>query len=400
MGYDARVFLRRYYLYQLLATSSFFQAMFYVYYQQRAGVDLASILLIQAVYTALRAALDLPFGALADRTSRRWCLAGSSFALVAGSAVLLAWPSLLTVCIAEALFAIGAAMRSGADSALLFDTLHADGHGERYPTAESRGQAMASIGSGTTAVVGGLLAAVDLGLPYVATIALAIVGLVTALRLDERRHGATTRVRGHMRDAARLALRTPALRWSIAVAVLAITASHVFYYLQQPFLEAIGVPVAAFGVVFALVKLVTAWVAGLAHRVDDALGQRRTTAIMLAVPVVGLGGMALATGPIGAVWMLTRGLLDGLWMPLANVYVNRRVDSRLRATVLSLQSVLARLSLSAALGLLGLASTRLDLWVTLAVGATVIAVISLGLMTGSRSLAGRTPCDNEMPPCS
>jgi MFS family permease len=400
VGYDGRVFLRRYYLYQLVGTSNFFQAMFYVYYQQRAGVDLASILLIQAAYTALRAALDMPFGALADRTSRRWCLAGNSIAVVVGSSVLLVWPSLLTVCIAEALFAIGSALRSGADSALLYDTLHADGHAGRYPTAESRGQAMTSIGSGTTAVVGGLLAAVDLGLPYVATIALSIAGLVTTLRLDERRHGATTRVHGHMRDAARLAWRTPALRWSIAVAVLAITGSHVFYYLQQPFLESIGVPVAAFGVVFALIKLVTAWVAGLAHRVDCALGQRRTTAIMLAVPVVGLGGMALATAPLGAAWMLTRGVLDGLWMPLANVYVNRRVDSRLRATLLSLQSVLARLSLAAALGLLGVASTRLDLWVTLAISAAVIAVISLGLMAGSGSLAARTPCDNGMPPCS
>lgn len=376
------MFLRRYYLYQLVGTSTFFQAVFYVYYERRAGLALSTILIVQAVYTALRASLDLPFGALADRHSRRWCLAGNAIALVLGSTALLAWPSLATVCVAEGLFAIGSALRSGADSALLYDTLHAGGHGERYPTAESRGQAMASIGSGTTAVVGGLLAGVDLGLPYVATIAASLVGLVTALRLDERRTTAHARARGHMRDAARLALRVPALRWSIAVAVLAVTASHVFYYLQQPFLQSIGVPVAAFGVVFALTKLVTAWVAGAAHRVDAALGQRRTTALMLAVPVVGLGGMSLVTTPLGAAWMLTRGLLDGLWMPLANVYVNRRVDSRLRATVLSLQSVLARLTLSGALALIGAATTRLDLGVTIAIAAAACAVLG-GLLVAA-----------------
>ena len=48
--------------------------------------------------------------------------------------------------------------------------------------------------------------------------------------------------------------------------------------------------------------------------------------------------------------ILSRGLLDGLWMPLVNVYMNRLVDSRLRATMLSLQSVLARLGLSADAG--------------------------------------------------
>jgi hypothetical protein len=397
--YEPRVFLRRYYLYQLVATSTFFQAMFYVYYEQRAGLALSTILAIQAAYTAMRASLDMPFGALADRHSRRWCLAGNSIAVALGCAALLAWPSLATVCVAEGLFAMGSALRSGADSALLYDTLHADGQGERYPVAESRSQALASIGSGTTAVVGSLMAAVDLAWPFATTILLSIVGVVVILRLDERRPTAH-RVRGHMREAARLAARTPALRWSIAVAVLAVTASHVFYYLQQPFLQSLGVPVAAFGVVFASIKLVTAWTAGAAHRADAAFGQRRTTAAMLTVPVIGLGGMALASTPLGAAWMLTRGLLDGLWMPLANVYVNRRVDSRLRATVLSLQSVLARLSLSAALALLGLATTRLDLGVTIAIAAAVSAVLGGLLVASAPSLAAPTPCDNEMPPCS
>ena len=65
-----------------------------------------------------------------------------------------------------------------------------------------------------------------------------------------------------------------------------------------------------------------------------------------------------------------------------------------------MQSVLARLSLSAALGLLGVASTRLELWVTLTVSAAAVGVLAGALMAGSGSLAGRTPYDNEMPPCS
>jgi MFS family permease len=387
------VFLTRYYLYQAAATSTFFQAIFFPYYEQRAGLAVSTILLLQAGNTGLRACLDMPFGALADRWSRRLCMAASSSGILVGAALLLVWPSLVTACIAEALFAMAAALRSGADSALLFDTLRADGHVERYPAAESRGQAVAAIGSGATAVLGGLMASVDLRLPYLATIVLSVVGVVVALRLDDRRpaDGARRRERGHMGEAARFALHTPAVRWSMAVAVIAVTASHVFYFLQQPYLQAIGVPVAVFGVVFALTKLVTAWVASLAHRVDHALGQRRTTALMLAMPVIGLGGMVFATTPIAAAWILTRGVLDGLWMPLANVYVNRRVDSRLRATLLSLQSVLARLTLAAALGLLGLATTRLALSTTFAIAAIGVAATGVGLVL----IAPRVPCRED-----
>jgi hypothetical protein len=95
---------------------------------------------------------------------------------------------------------------------------------------------------------------------------------------------------------------------------------------------------------------------------------------MAAVPAAGLGAMAAIGGPLGAVVILSRGLLDGLWMPLVNVYMNRLVDSRLRATMLSLQSVLARLGLSAALAALGVATAAWGLWITLGVVAALVAV--------------------------
>ena len=172
----------------------------------------------------------------------------------------------------------------------------------------------------------------------------------------------------------------PAIRWTLAVAVLAVTASHVYYYLQQPYLRAAGVPLALFGVVFAVTKLVTAGVAATAHRIDAAVGQRAAVGLMTAVPASGLGAMAMVSGPLGAFLILSRGLLDGLWMPLVNVYVNRLVDSRVRATMLSLQSVMARLVLSATLAALGVATAQLGLGTTLALAAAVIAIAGATLL--------------------
>src|SRR5439155_994006 len=82
------------------------------------------------------------------------------------------------------------------------------------------------------------------------------------------------------------------------------------------------------------------------------LGARGATAVMVAAPAVGLGAMSVVGRPEGAALILTRGMLDGLWQPLLNVYMNRLVDSRLRATMLSLQSLVARLALAAVVALL------------------------------------------------
>jgi hypothetical protein len=142
------------------------------------------------------------------------------------------------------------------------------------------------------------------------------------------------------------------------------------------------VPLALFGVVFAATKGVTAMVASVAHRVDAALGPRGVTAVMTATPVVGLGAMAAVATPVGALLLLTRGVLDGLWQPLLNVYMNRLVGSRLRATMLSAQSLASRLVLAAALALLGLGTERVGLAQTLAAAAVAVAAAGVVLIAG------------------
>jgi hypothetical protein len=359
-----------YLLYEAASASTFYSAVFFVFYEDRVGLTAALILGLQSYSIGLRALLDLPFGALADRTSRRACLFASAVGMLAGAALLLTWPTLAAVWIAETCFAAASALRSGADSALLFDALRSDDRLDEYPRTESRGQAAASLGSGLAAVIGGFLAAEDPRLPYAATALVAGATAFLALRLPEARPSGGHARGSHFLAEARRAVHTSGVPWTLGLAVLTVVASHAYFYLQQPYLRAIGVPVALFGVVFAATKVVTALVASVAHRVDDALGERGAAALMGLVPTLGLAAMGAIAGPLGALLVLTRGALDGLWMPLLNIYMNRRVGSDVRATTLSLMNVLSRLALSGALALLG--------WVLAEVGLTA-ALMGSGL---------------------
>jgi MFS family permease len=386
--------LRSYYLYQALANCNFFSPIFYVYYGARAGLDVPQILWVQAYFLAVRAVLEVPFGALADRVSRRLCLSASALGMASGCVLLIAWPTAAMVWTAETLFAISAALRSGADSAFLFDSLQRVDRLDLYPRAESRGQAALSLATAVTGITGGLLAARDLRWPYVVT-ALAAGGTAAiAGRLPETRRSDAVTVRS-LRDAGRLALRTPAVRWAIGLAAFAVVASHIYYYLQQPFLEAIGVPVAAFGVVFACTKLVTAVVASVAHRVDAAVAPRGAAVLMTVVATAGMLAMSLASGPMGAALLLSRGVLDGFWMPLVNLYLNRLITSDARATMLSLQALVGRLALAVVIAVLGIATRIGGLAPTLAAAGMGTALLGTVLVLGGsgpliqRRTAGR-----------
>jgi predicted MFS family arabinose efflux permease len=290
------------------------------------------------------------------------------------------------------------ALRSGADSALLYDALKADSRLGDYPRNEGLGQALASFGSGAAAVLGGLLAAIDLRLPYAATALMACVTAAIASRLPEAPRTARLRPGGFrvLREAARRAAATSGVPWTIALAAFAVVASHVYYYLQQPYLLEIGIPVAAFGFVFAGTKAVTALVASAAHRIDEAVGERRATGIMAAVPTLGLASMAAATGPLGALLILSRGVLDGLWMPLLNIYMNRRVESDVRATTLSLMNVVSRLALAAALALIGLVVAEVGLTATLLTSAIAAATAGALLVAFAPSLRSPSDASHDM----
>ena len=380
----AERFVGSYYLYQATASCVFFSPIFFVYYEERAGLAPATILWIQSYFLTVRALLDLPLGALADRYSRRACLVAYALGQAAGAAALLVSPTFWTVIVAETVFAAAGAFKSGADSAFLFDGLKAMGRLDLYPRAESRAQAVISLASGATAITGGLLAARNLALPYAATVVAALVSaaVTRTFAAETRAAGGRTSPARLVLEAARYAARTPGVGGVVALSAFAVVASHVYYYLQQPYLRAAAVPLALFGVVFAATKGVTAMVASVAHRVDAALGPRGVTAVMTATPVVGLGAMAAVATPVGALLLLTRGVLDGLWQPLLNVYMNRLVGSRLRATMLSAQSLASRLVLAAALALLGLGTERVGLAQTLAAAAVAVAAAGVVLIAG------------------
>src|SRR2546426_10031182 len=100
---DRPALLGSYYLFQATASCVFFTPIFFVYYEERVGLTLATILWLQSYFLTVRALLDLPLGALADRWSRPACLAGYALCHVVGAAALLLRPTFASAIVAETL---------------------------------------------------------------------------------------------------------------------------------------------------------------------------------------------------------------------------------------------------------------------------------------------------------
>src|SRR5438046_4967781 len=156
----------------------------WVVFLQGKGLSLAEIGLLEAVAWVIAAAVEVPTGAIADRWGRKTSIALGAFAYSLAMFLILADALSPAFLLGYALWNSSFAFVSGADSALLYDSLKADGRASEAAKQSGRYAAIEQGSQGIAALLGAALATVDITLCF--TIC-GVLGLVaTALVLTVR----------------------------------------------------------------------------------------------------------------------------------------------------------------------------------------------------------------------
>jgi predicted MFS family arabinose efflux permease len=385
--------LRLFYLFRLLATSYLWVPVSVLLMQQR-GLSFSEIMVLGALYCAVVVLVEVPTGVFADRIGRRRSMMLGTLAM-AGSCVV-AWraDSFEAFALAEALAAVSMALCSGADSAYLFDLLREHGRLDEYGHRESTASALHLAGSAVACAAGGLLGQVDLALPYLVTAAVSLLAFVVAAAMREERPASSAARRppaevarawlAHMRAAGGMVRRSGRLAWLIGYSAVVFVILRAAAYAYQPFLSAQGFDPAATGLVYAASYLLAALVAMRTPRLRRRFGDEPLLWALLAGLAGSFVALAEVTGPVVVLLLAAQAVANGLYSPLVKPLLNREIaDSRLRATVLSVESIVRRAAMGAFAPVAGLYGAH----------ATMLMCGGLGLL-GLLALAGsaaRTP---------
>lgn len=327
--------------------------------------------------------LEVPTGAIADRYGRSRSMAMGAVAL--GLAVLVfAFTNSFTILLISFLtWSVASALMSGADMALLFDTLKAVGREDEYERLAGRGLALQWGGVGVATLLGGPVAAlIDARATIFIGAATCLVTAAVALAIWEPPH---VRSQDHQPAYWRSipaafgeAWHTIDVRILIVLAGTAFAALEAVHYLVQPYLVDREVEV---GVWFSLlqVPMLGAGLAGslAAGRVAAWSGPAR--ACLLGPLVGGLCyiGLSLAPGLAAYAALPILMAVSSCVEPIATGYINRRIGSERRATVLSIASMCRSLFLAALAPGLGFATDQWGLREAFAIGAAVAIVSAL-----------------------
>jgi len=370
--------IRKLYCFSFLQMSLFPMAIITLFWKDQIGLSLTNILLLQGIFSIAMVVMEYPSGYVSDRIGYRTALNFASLLGVIGWG-LYAWAdSFSQVLIAEIILGISISFISGTDSALLFESLKADGLEQHYARHEGRMNGFGQIGEACGAIFAGLLYAAYPLLPFLIQIIVWVLALILTRSLTEPQRklkSPTSHFAEALKSTRYALLENKRLRYTILLNLVLGLASFYPVWLIQPYMQDGGVPVAWFGPIWAVANLSVALFAMASYRSQLNLGDRHMILLFLLLIIAGYLGLGLVGGLWGFVFYYLLTSMRGLRGPMFLNHAQREIPSINRAGILSLQSLAFRLSFVCTGPLVGMIADRFGVQRTFLLLCFVFAVI-------------------------
>jgi len=310
------------------------------------GMSATQILIIQAAYSLSQLVFEIPSGYFSDAIGRRKTLILAAFLMLSGIA-LYAWSEGFWWFVsAEVILGSAGAMRSGTDSALLYDHLKSIRDEHRYKKCEGHAEFWSRTGTAVSAVAGGALGAfATLRLPFYVNMGSAFLMLLVGFSLKEPFRAELPKG-NPLRNILKTAwvsvrnprLLSPMIRMGI-IGSTGVTAIWGYFMLYRHY----NLPLVWHGIIFAAMQFTSAFGARHGAQFEGYLGYR-ISSLMILVPgllfvVIGLIHHAAVLLPL----VMLHALLWGMSTPLLLEEIQHRTTSDVRATTLSVSSMIGRI---------------------------------------------------------
>ncbi len=310
------------------------------------GLTLAEVFYLQAFFAFVVVLFEVPSGYVADMLGRRNALIAGSVFHAIGFTWLCFADGFVELMIFEALVGIGMSLLSGADLSLLYDTQEALEHDPgRRADGIANMRFIKSVAEGVSALIGGVLIAWSFEVTIIANALFAWVPLALSVMLVE---APFTRMEdgqhlGNLRKIVRhLYVDNRLLRRICLSATLFGLMTFYVVWMLQPYWQEQGVPLTAFGILWASQSFLFAFVTRLAIPLERRFGAVPVLLVMAALPVAGYLGMATAGGVLGILFSFTFFVSRGINSVILADALNRRIPSSYRATANSMTSFMFR----------------------------------------------------------
>ncbi|MBI3782451.1 MAG: MFS transporter [Deltaproteobacteria bacterium] len=355
------------------------------FFRDWGGISYTQIFTLNAWFMFCNFLLEVPTGTIADVFGRRTSLILGCLAAVVGWLTYSSIPDFRVFLVGEVLLATSMTLISGADEALIYDSLDQLGRRDEAQRIFGRLESAKLAGIIIGALAGGFIAATfGLRAPMLAQCIPNLIAAATAFSLKEPPRPRATRSLEAYRRTLGAGLRHlrdhRTLRVLAADMVTAATLAWLIIWLYQPQLERVGIGMRYFGLVHGAMCAGQILLLSNIDRVAAFLGSQRRYLFLSAI-APGFAYLALGLSnhlPV-VVAAIVGAAAFGLSRPAVFMaHMNASIPSEQRATVLSSISMLRTLAVAVANPLAGwlVDWSMQGALITLGIVALVVATVS------------------------
>lgn len=338
----------------MLTNDSNFGLGVYVIYMLWVGLSLAQMSLVLSAWLLFHSIGQIPSGIFADRYGYKTSILCGTIIFLVGSLLFAMGTNVYWLLAGHSLNGFGSAMMGGADLAFLYEHLKKNGRESQYKRTAGRLDFMTNIFCVVTGVTGGVLYTINPRVPFYGEAVVAALGVVACLLLNEpprtKKHFPVVR---QIKESIRYTFHTPKFSKIFLFSALIGSIAMITIQYVQPLYKSLGIPESYFGFIAAAFFVFR----GLGSWYADKLGKIFTVDKYLVLHAAVFGLFLVLMQRISSIYYIFPVLavfyfLRGLYAPTVSTYINERVESDKRATMLSINKQI--LTIVAALSVSGL----------------------------------------------
>jgi len=330
-----------------LFSSTQFQSVVGTIFLLSKGFNLAQLFLFGSVYAVAALISEIPTGIYSDKIGRKNSLILSTLIEIPAIIVVILSNSFWLILAMNAVFGIAASFNSGTDTATLYDTLKGIGKENEFKKINGKLKWLGAWGGAIGGIFGGVIAKFSLAYAWWAWVVALILILITKTTLIEppvhRVENEKLKLWSHFNQSISKSFKGEA-GFYILYYILIWLFFWVGYTLWQPYLQLTGLPVIYFGFFYAGISLISGYVSKQSHLIEKRIGVRNS---LLLIPILLASAFFLQSYYVlifSFVFIAIQAVASGYFGPLLDDYVNSRIPSENRATVLSVQNMFSRLT--------------------------------------------------------
>ena len=367
---------RRFVMFRVLFNSRFYYPVIAVLFLD-LGLTAAQYTLLNFAWALAIVVTDVPAGALADRIGRKPLVVGASILMVLEMVLLGLAPRnggmiLVICCLANrVLSGMAEGMASGADEALVFDSLAERNRSSEWPLVLDQVMRWQAIGMVIAMLVGGAVydpvfmsrigapfgwhfdLSATLRFPIYLNLLAALLALVIVLGFCEPKNRLfhatppTAKISGDSKNALLLTIveawkwiaRTPIAIFVIVVGVTLDSVVRLFLTFSSAYFRAIALPDASYGVLGAILAGLGMIMAPVARRLAKSGTVAQNYGLIIATVFFSLIGVAFRWQYFGILFVFSLWAAIVVLSYLVSYYLNALADAQRRATILSFKGL-------------------------------------------------------------